>query len=320
MTAWIDLTQFSPSLSLVHRLPAGLLHYYQALPLAADGARVSVAMVYPGNRTAIAVLGDLLGAEIVPVETSPEAMQTMLAAIFPAAAGVAQVLLWADQAHAAPHIGQMAAALARVEQASLTELAATAVTPRDVLVAAAEGSYRLAVLALPEPTPLADLALRAAAPFLAVQPAAQPPQRILVVLRGFAADLTLVHWATALAGCTRAALTLLPIADEDVFSLGQLLNAATTEGRHLWRCTQVAEQTAHATLRLRTGAAQQQIVDELAAQPYDLLALPAEGHGEFAAAVLHDLPAACTPGALLLTKSAHRGATARLRHQPKRRL
>ena len=78
MTAWIDLTQLSPNLALVSRLPAGLLHYYQALPLAADGAQVTVAMVYPGNRTAVAMLGDLLGAEIVPVATSAEAMQTML--------------------------------------------------------------------------------------------------------------------------------------------------------------------------------------------------------------------------------------------------
>jgi hypothetical protein len=277
-------------------------------------------MVYPGNRTAIAMLGDLLGAEIVPVATSAEAMQAMLAAILPAV-GATQVLLWAGRAQDAAHVARLAAALAQVEQASLTELAATAVTARDVLVAAAEGNYRLAVLALPEPTDLADLVLQADASFLAVQPAAPAPQRILVVLRGFAADLTLVQWATALAAATQAALTLLPIAADDVFSLGQLLDPVTAEGRHLRRCIQVAEKLAGAaTLQLRTGTMQQQIGDELAAYPYDLLALPAEGHGEFVATVLRQLPAALAPGALLLTKSASRPTAVRLRPQTKRRL
>jgi hypothetical protein len=320
MTAWIDLTQLSPNLALVSRLPAGLLRYYQALPLAADGGRVTVAMVYPGNRTAIAMLGDLLGAEIVPVATSAEAMQTMLAAILPAV-GVAQVLLWSGRAEGAVPVLPLAAALAQVEQARLTELAATAVTARDVLVAAEEGNYRLAVLALPETTDLADLALQANVSFLAVQPATSALRRILVVLRGFAADLTLVQWATALAANTRAALTLLPIAADDVFSLGQLLNPAVVEGRHLRRCIEVVETLGGAaSLRLRTGAMQQQIAHELAAHAYDLLALPAEGHGEFVATVLRQLPAALAPGALLLTKSASRPAALRLRPQTKRRL
>jgi hypothetical protein len=65
---------------------------------------------------------------------------------------------------------------------------------------------------------------------------------------------------------------------------------------------------------------QQQIGDELAAYPYDLLALPAEGHGEFVATVLRQLPAALAPGALLLTKSASRPTAVRLRPQTKRRL
>lgn len=319
MTAWIDLTQFAPNLELVNRLPAGLLAYYQALPLAVDGDQVSVAMVYPGNRTAIAVLSDLLGAQIVPVQTSAEAMQTLLSRIFPTTTQAAQVLLWAGQGEAAPGVARMTAALASFEHASLVELTATAVTPRDVLVAAAEGNFRLAVLAFREPAPLPELVLHASAPFLAVQPDVAL-RRILVVLRGFAADLKLVQWAVALALAENAQLTLLPMTADDVFSLGELLNPATAQGRHLTRCTRLADAVAdRTTLRLHTGAAERQILAELAAQPYDMLALPAEGHGDFVAAVLRTA-AANAPAALLVTKSTSRLATSRPRPQTKRRL
>lgn len=320
MTAWIDLTQFIPNLGLVNRLPAGLLTYYQALPLAVDGDQVSVAMVYPGNLTAIAVLSDLLGAQIVPVQTSAEAMQALLSKIFPTTnQATAQVLLWAGQGEATPGVARMTAALASFEHASLVELTATAVTPRDVLVAAAEGNFRLAVLAFRKPAPLPDLVLHASAPFLAVQPNTAL-RRILVVLRGFAADLKLVQWAVALALAEPAHLTLLPMTADDVFSLGELLNPATAQGRHLTRCTRLADAVAdRTTLRLHTGAAERQILAELAAQPYDMLALPAEGHGAFVAAVLRTA-AANAPAALLVTKSTSRLATSRPHPQTKRRL
>lgn len=143
------------------------------------------------------------------------------------------------------------------------------------------------MLALPEPTDLADLVLQADASSWPYSRRRLRRSGSWSSLRGFAADLTLVQWATALAACTRAALTLLPIAADDVFSLGQLLDPVTAEGRHLRRCIQVAEKlAAQANLQLRPADVPRRIVDELAVHPYDLLALPAEGHGEFVATVL----------------------------------
>jgi hypothetical protein len=321
MTAWIDLAQLEPNLALVNRLPAGLLHYYQVLPLAVDGERISVAMVYPGNQTAIAVLRELLGAEIVPVQTSVEAMQANLAAILPSPEQTTRLLLWNAQPVRSPQVSQMAAALAQAGGMSITELATPAISVSEVLVAAGEGGFGLAVLALPAHAPFIDLVQRANAPLLAVQPTARPLQRMLVVLRGFAADLKLVQWAAALAGSTEAQITLLPLATADVLSLRPLLDEATTEGRHLRRCIQLlgAGQSA-ARLCVRTGPAAQQIAAELAAHTYDLVALPAEGQGEFVVTALTPISTAQMPGALLLVKSSHQPNAVTRRHHPKRRL
>jgi len=319
MTAWIDLAQFEPDPSLVSRLPAGLLHYYQALPLAMDGERVSVAMVYPGNRTAITVLSELLGAEIVPVQTSAEAMQARLTALLPAPANAARLLLW--NGRPAPAVRRLAAALAEVETARLVELAAPAVTVHAALAAASEGGFQMAVLALLDALSFADLVQHAGVAFLAVQPDAPPLRRMLVVLRGFAADLKLMQWAVALAEIEAAPLTVLALANADVLSLGQLLDAAAPEGRHLRRCLQWVKRSGiEARLCLRTGAAQQQIVAELTAQPYDLIAVPAEGQGEFVAAALRQTPPAHLPGALLLARSNQPLSASSRHRQPKRRL
>ena len=75
MAAIVDLATIEIDHSLLERVPLGLCQYHQVLPLAREGDRVSVAMVYPHNAAGLAMLAELLDAQIVPVQTSAATLQ-----------------------------------------------------------------------------------------------------------------------------------------------------------------------------------------------------------------------------------------------------
>ena len=80
MTAYLalNLDDITIDLALVRRLPLELANYYLALPLGSEDGAVSVAMAHPENDTALVVLGDLLGAAVVPVRAPAVAVRKTL--------------------------------------------------------------------------------------------------------------------------------------------------------------------------------------------------------------------------------------------------
>ena len=84
---------------LLAAVPYDLAMYYLALPLGRENDQVTVAMAYPGNHTALATLGGMLQAKIVPVRVPEDAVRSAIQRCYsldqPHASGI---LAWSDDA------------------------------------------------------------------------------------------------------------------------------------------------------------------------------------------------------------------------------
>ncbi len=92
---------------LLAQLPQALALYYLALPLAVEEGKVSVAMAYPENETAVISLSHLLGKPVVPVRTAVQPLyQAILSQYAPPALPPLPLLV----------AGQLTASLAALSQ------------------------------------------------------------------------------------------------------------------------------------------------------------------------------------------------------------
>src|SRR5689334_19608430 len=82
MTPFVDLRHIAIDPILAQNLPLGLARYYEALPIAREGDRVTVAMSHPENVTALAVLTQLFHADIVPIRTDGAAVRSALQELY----------------------------------------------------------------------------------------------------------------------------------------------------------------------------------------------------------------------------------------------
>lgn len=288
MTAILDLTDVEIDRSLLKRVPLGLCQYYQALPLAREQNCVSVAMVYPHNTVACAVLADLLAAQVVPVESSAAAIQSAIDKLgAPTPPDQPGVLVHAPGAGPSALLMKLATILAAEQATSYARLESSEVDFAAVLVAA--GAYRLTALPLPLADEAARLILRSTTSLLLAPTTPEPLDCVVTVLRGFAGDLLAVSWAAAIASSENAALILLVLTEPLRYDLREIISPESNQGRHLANCIRAAAaKGVEPVLRIRQGSVQQQIVAEITARQNLFLALPAEGHGNFAAGVVEN--------------------------------
>lgn len=272
---------------LLERLPAGLAWYYLALPLACEDGVMSVAMVHPENTTALSVLGDLLGAPIVPVRVHPEALVKTLRRLYSdAPAPTPRVLCWSAQASELAKVADVAAAYAASLSGTVTVLSSSELNIDTALTVASKGHYNLAVLLPPSGQPLAPLLQHPSLPLLLLSGKELPMQRILIALRGYAADYYALDWLAPLLQ-PPATVTLLPLPHTPLQEAHPPLRHNGSGTSHLERCLRhPVLDPARTFVRFRQGLAAQQVVDELRQQAYDLLAITAEGYGQFVSDVL----------------------------------
>ena len=323
MTAIVDLTRIKVDPHLLERAPLTLCQYHQVLPLAREGDRVSVAMVYPHNATALAMLTELLDAQIVPVQSSAAALQSAFATLSPAAgADPPYILLQAAGASDAALLARIANTLAAAAESECTRLDSPEVGATAVLAAAAATRCRLTALPLPTPGEYSDIVLRSFTSILLADTELSPLRRILVVLRGLGADLQALAWAAAVAAAEQAELALLVLANARHGDLHDLLHEETEVGRRLADAVNVVMANGvEPRLRIRQGDLVPQIIAELAARPYDMLVLCAESRGEFVAEVVTRLAASDSAmRALLICKPNRILTTSRTLQSNKRRL
>ncbi|MCS6828187.1 MAG: hypothetical protein NZ553_16350 [Caldilinea sp.] len=327
MATILDLTHIELDPELLERAPLELCRYHQALPLAREDSRVSVAMVYPHNAAACAMLAELLEAEIVPVQIEAALLQEAferLSLLFAASpsAEPPQLLLYAPDVQGGALLLRLAQTLADEEKHPYTRLDSPDVPVAAALTTASVSRCRLCLLPMSKPAEWGDLALRSSTSLLMAATDSPRLKHILAILRGHGADMQATPWAAAIAAAEAAGLTLLLLNETTGCDLHALLDPETAVGRHLAAVTRLATAKGiEPTLRIRQGDPIRQIVDEVATQRYDMVALCAESRGEFAAAVLRKL-AAPPVGlrALLLCKPSRFSAPLKSVSTTKRRL
>ncbi len=323
----LDLDHFPADPDLLDRIPYTLAAYYEVLPVAQEGSRITVVTPHPDNSTALDVLGRILGAEIVAVQSSDEAVRAaiqryssawlkdrrvlMASAESPAtptpatpapALPARRFLAWSARPDFAVEVSAVITRFGQILDAPFTDLAALSlqldpvvanIKLDDVLHLARTGSYNLLILHAPADGLRLQALSRSPTPLLLVRGADHPIHNILLVMRGYASDEEMLAWALPFAR-QGASLTMMPLTAGSSRQLPDLLNDNGAAREHLDRCRRTLEaEGIRGYLRFRQGEVVAQIADELsaeaAAQPYDLLMLAAEGQGEWVASVCQEI-------------------------------
>ena len=288
----LDFSHISIDPELIARIPYGLAAYYQALPLAREGNRVSVIMAYPDNQTALAVLSSLLNAHIVPVRGSAQAILSAISRVYPDEPVLEpKILAWSADPIVAATVTVLANTFSQLLGKPLTDLEAMPLNVETVLMNARQGRYNLAVINPPPEYHLKDLLKGSATSLALVRSNYYPLRRILVVLRGYSSDNQVLDWIIPLAtqpGCT---VCLMPLTDPPTRSLADLLQADGLVKRHVEECLYRLEEAKdiRVYLKFRQGRLASQVADELEQGAYDLLVITAEGQGDFVAQVLAEI-------------------------------
>lgn len=144
--------------------------------------------------------------------------------------------------------------------------------------------HQLMVMTLPAGRPLAPFLQHA--PLLLLRGKVLRLGRVLIALRGYAADTRILDWLAPLL-CQPATVTLLPLTQSPLEENEPLMAHNEAVKYHLASClNHPALAGAQTRIRYRQGVAERQVVDELRQEPYDLLAISAEGYGQFVSSVL----------------------------------
>lgn len=282
----LDIEQFVDQLAidpeLLTRVSAQLARYYLALPLAREENQVSVLMAHPDNHTAVAVLARQLGGEILPLGGSEEGVRRAIQRVYRSDKGVEQRPVRQVAWYGAPFtpVARMARKVGHFLRLPVYHLQQGAVSNEN-------GETPLLVVEGMPAAQLPDLLAQASGPLLLVRGATELPRRVLVALRGFASDATLLDLLVPLARRNNVSLTVLMLATVHPINVARLLCHEGAMKAHATACLQRLQQEGiQAQLRVQPGDAVTQIVNEINQQSYDLLVLAAEGQGTFVAHLL----------------------------------
>jgi hypothetical protein len=303
----LNLNHITLDPDLVKQVPYRLARYYLALPLAREDDQVSVIMAYPENTAAMAVLGGLLHARVVPVRGGADAIRGVLQRLQPAEPVPApRILGWSAGPKRAAAVAALSQSLGRTLQAPVTVLGPGQMDLEMFLCGADMQRCSLAVVSLPDDCPPAAILRRTPAPLLLVRgEEMRPLRRILVVWRGFFSDELTVEWVLPLGQSTGSTITFVPLAGS---GLPDLLDRDSAARQHIDRCLgRMRTAGLSANLRLRPGGPLQQIGEEAQQGDYDLVVMSAEGEGEFVSRALDELERrnAHSQRPVLVLKPAH---------------
>lgn len=280
----LDLENLVLDWALMAHVPLDLARYYLALPLASEDGIVSVAMAYPQDGTAVAVLADVLDAPVVPVRAPAAAIrcalddyQTVATPCLP------RVLAWSNDDRHTDFVSAVATRFATALEAAMT-----LITARDldgVLNVARAGRYALTVVHLPAGVEPSLLLPHAPAPLLLLRNGLQHLERVLIALRGYSADEQILNWLAPLLS-KGTTVTLMPVARPEAGNHLPLLVDEVADG-HLRACLyHPALRDARAFVKFRQGQIVRQIGQETEEGNYDLVVIAAEGHGYFVGRIL----------------------------------
>ncbi len=143
---------------LARQVPHGLATYYLALPVGRENGQVSVVLAHPENATALAVLGNLLQAEIVPVRGRAEEIRSTLQRLHGLGGTPARhILSWSATPDREAAVLQMAELFVAGQRAELAPLHAGPVDLETALALAQQSGIALTVFSPADDQPLHDV-------------------------------------------------------------------------------------------------------------------------------------------------------------------
>jgi hypothetical protein len=285
MTLYLDLISFSSTGSdpadneLLRRVDRRVAGYYLAVPIAGEDDRVTVATAYPENKAALRVLERLLGLPVVPVASPENAVREAIDRIYPQSAAAGQAILaWSDDPAWLPAVSAAAEAFGQALGQDVHLLGAT---PLDQVIAAGDGAYALLAAHATGEEAMRRLVRRSAISLLLVRGEYVPIERILVVLRGYGSDHKTLESILPFLSRHRTEATILPLARSASAPLNELLAGDAPAQLHLNGFLSELPNDADVEIRLCQGDPAAMIVEELANGGYQMLAIAAEGEGQF---------------------------------------
>lgn len=295
---FLSLAHIDIDAALARQLPRRLAYYYLAFPLARDEDQLTVVMAHPDNQSAIALLQNVLGMQIVPVQGSASEIRAILNRLWDGEADSAapHILAWGSNAPVAAVANVFASALA----AEVLTLDAAQTPAEAALTVARKGQYSLTVidaLAVPD---LSLLLRESSTPVLLVRGETCALRRTLLVLRGHSPDDSVLDWVIPLAQAGNTRVTLLTVAptaaqgyrrgSQVMRGLAPLLAADSAPGDHIAACVErLTAAGIEGQIKLRQGVPEEQIALEVKQNAYDLITIAAEAYGDFVQRVLVEI-------------------------------
>lgn len=305
MTPFLDLRTIAIDPALAQQLPVGLAQYYEAVPIAHHGKRVTVAMSHPENTTALTVLKQVLRANVVAIRTDGAAVRAALREVYthpPTAHGVLAWLSSSLEQAWREYLRAMVDAPLTVldpEQVDCTTLieVANRTAPELVVSCTASAEVRDAMLG------------KIHAPIWFAPPRPKSPAKILLALRGFASDEVGLAWVMRLAAVQQQpSVTLMPILEQGAWGGLSYLQQPSAVQSYVARCVeQLGAMEIEPMLTMQSGPPNQQVVRAMHSGEHDLMVIAAEGHGEFVGQLLEELSQAkrWPPAGVIVVKANH---------------
>jgi len=312
---YISLKDLEIDTMLARLLPRRLAYYHVAVPLAADGDQISVAIARadaPTNPAVIDMFETLLGASIVLVYADPVEIRGVLDRVWQAVQRpTPTILTWGSSEQRANTAFDIGNALGQVFSARVTnawgdDLEALALLTQHDL-------YMLTIVSAPISPELLALVRKAGTPLLLLSGARSSYSlasfsRILLSLRGHSPDLSALTLTIPLASASDSEVTALSVSGDSTIGissrfLASLLDPDQEPAQHLLQCAdQLVQAGIRGNLKLCQGNPIQQIASEFSQGQYGVLIITSEAYGDFVVEVIQTLDAESPDFAVLIVK------------------
>lgn len=291
--------QFVPAAELIRRLPYDLARRYQALPLAEDHGRVTVAVANPEDVQVRDAIRAALGPESCVVQGDPLTIEALLADVWgETTSSHSRLRVSAFPGSSAHELWQYAEDLtallgghlsrATVAQ-DLEAVTGSGLRACDLVILGGDCHQQVRHLLSRPAAERAGSRGQTVAPFaiLAAQETRWPLKHMLLVVSGAEADGAAVDWTLRLARPSAARVTVLAVVppmpgmyqglSRMEQTLRSLLSTDTALGCQMRQAgKRLVESGVESTLRLRQGQPVQQICREMAGRDCDLAIMATE--------------------------------------------
>ena len=308
---YLKLDRIKTDIQLMRLLPSGVARRYHALPVAAAGGKITIAMASPEDTTASAAVASAIDAPVCFVQANLMEIEQRLDEIWPKnPARRPRLLLWSPISDSKTRLLTYALSLANLLETDLKQvdisfqdsqsftkliLEVKRICP-DLVIFQAQ-NHPLLNQILPNFASQESVEQAPISVLIAQNPR-WPLKVILLVLPDEDSENQLaVNWTIQLASSSQAVVTVLPLltSSQDLngsivrHSVQTLLKTKDLPGKNMRRIAQqFSDEGIKGAFKLREGEPQDQLRCEILASEPDLVIIAAERHSSFCQWVSED--------------------------------